>query len=74
MRRDAAAPFAPAPGDATRQLHGLFLVRCPTFEAVLDPEWFLKQIDACVRARAGARWQRARARWMRTGELEFSDS
>ena len=74
VRRDAAAPFAPAPGDATRQLHGLFLVRCPTFEAVLDPAWFLKQIDACARARAGARWQRARARWMRTGELEFSDS
>ena len=74
VRRDAAAPFAPASGEATRALHGLFIVRCPTFEAVLDPDWFLKHIDACTRARAGTRWQRARARWMRTGELEFSDS
>jgi hypothetical protein len=34
-------------GEAIRQLQGIFLVRCPTLEAILDQDWFLKQIDSC---------------------------
>ena len=43
-------------------------------EPILDPEWFVAQIDACERNRASARWQRARREWMRTGELRMARS
>ena len=54
VRDSAAAPFRPAPGAATRALHGVCVCKCPTFEAVLDPQWFLRQIDAAERTHASA--------------------
>ena len=48
-RLHATSACTPA---GTRQMHGVHLVRVPTFEPILRPEWFLDRITDCERARA----------------------
>ena len=47
MRRDVGQPFEAATGAATIELHGSVLRKVPTFKAVCDVDWFLKEIAAC---------------------------
>ena len=46
-RTDASQTFQPLTGEETIALHGMHLVRVPTFKPILDETWFLKQIEAC---------------------------
>ena len=46
-RENENEPFKALDGTATLKLHGINLVKVPTYEAVLDEDWFLKQIEAC---------------------------
>ena len=52
VRQTAADPYAPASGTATVALQDIVLVRCPTFEPILNPGWFMAKIDECERNRA----------------------
>ena len=45
-RRDAASPYRPLSGDATRRLHGLMLRKVPTIKPILERGWFLEQLAA----------------------------
>eukprot|EP00943_MAST-04B_sp_MAST-4B-sp1_P000122 g122.t1 len=46
-RKQKDGPFEPLDGTATLELHGINLVKVPTYAAVLDEDWFLKQIELC---------------------------
>ena len=52
VRRRAADSFVTVPHAAARELHGTFLVRCPTFAPILDPRWFLERIAESERKTA----------------------
>ena len=42
--------FQPLNGDEILKLHEVHLVRVPTYEAILDENWFLKEIEKCEKA------------------------
>ena len=42
--------FQPLNGDEILKLHQVHLVRVPTYEAILDENWFLKEIEKCEKA------------------------
>jgi len=44
-------PFKPVPGKETLSLHGIHIVRVPTYMPIFDEDWFMKQIELCERAR-----------------------
>ena len=52
VRQTAPDKYVPASGAATVALQGIVLVRCPTFEPILNPGWFMAKIDECERNRA----------------------
>mmetsp|Transcript_58581 Transcript_58581/g.96710 ORF Transcript_58581/g.96710 Transcript_58581/m.96710 type:complete len:422 (+) Transcript_58581:80-1345(+) len=54
MRATSQEPFLPQSGEATCRLQGIFLVRVPTVEPILNPFWFLERIAECEKARASA--------------------
>lgn len=62
MRESEGKPFVTASGDHTRQLHGAFLRKVPTWEPILDHNWFVTQVAACEAGRrrilseGGALW------------------
>ena len=55
VRRPETAPggprFTAVSGEVTLKLQGLFLVRCPTLEPILDHDWFVRKIDEAERRR-----------------------
>eukprot|EP00615_Pteridomonas_danica_P010637 CAMPEP_0114333264 /NCGR_PEP_ID=MMETSP0101-20121206/3654_1 /TAXON_ID=38822 ORGANISM="Pteridomonas danica, Strain PT" /NCGR_SAMPLE_ID=MMETSP0101 /ASSEMBLY_ACC=CAM_ASM_000211 /LENGTH=353 /DNA_ID=CAMNT_0001464255 /DNA_START=41 /DNA_END=1102 /DNA_ORIENTATION=- len=46
-RQTSEDPYSPLSGESIRRLQGLYLVRVPTFEAILDQNWFLDKITQC---------------------------
>jgi len=60
-RRDGeAAAFSPLSGAQICSLHGAVLRRVPTMQPVLEPDWFLAEIEACgerlAQLRRGQAW------------------
>ena len=51
IRETNADDFKALDGKSTLRLHGINLVKVPTYAAVLDENWFLKAIDACEKKR-----------------------
>ena len=51
IRETSADDFKALDGKSTLRLHGIHLVKVPTYAAVLDKNWFLKAIDACEKKR-----------------------
>ena len=46
-RKAKGLPFSPLSGQETIDMHGSSIVRVPTACPILDPLWFVKQIDTC---------------------------
>jgi hypothetical protein len=46
-RRGQGQPFVALCGEAICQLQGVFLVRVPTLEVILDHSWFFRHIEQC---------------------------
>lgn len=47
MKKEDECEFYTLSGKEIQELQGTHLVRVPTVDAVLDKDWFLKQIDLC---------------------------
>ena len=63
IRAGAGEPFVPLSGELTRRIHGAVLRKVPTLLPILDPDWFLGQIEAsgvALDAMRGAPLARAR--------------
>ena len=52
IRETNSDDFKALDGKSTLRLHGINLIKVPTYAAVLDKNWFLKAIDACEKNRA----------------------
>ena len=64
VRPDTSTPhYAALSGQDTLALHGLILVRTPSFAPILDPSWFLRKIEACEQAMLKARTAAAGGGW-----------
>ena len=55
-RRRAGEPFKPVSGESTIKLHATVLLKVPTVKPIMEPGWFLEQLDAC-----GARYEALRS-------------
>lgn len=47
VRQSASDSFGRLPGEATRRLEGVFLVKAQPVDAILDPDYFLRNIQRC---------------------------
>lgn len=55
-RERPGVPFSPLSGETTRQLQDTFLVRVPTIDPILNPDWFLERIAICEASFRSRRW------------------
>jgi diadenosine tetraphosphate (Ap4A) HIT family hydrolase len=67
VRESEGQPFVAVSGELTRRLHGAFLRKVPTWEPILDVDWFVAQVAACEAGRrrildeaGGALWAELR--------------
>jgi diadenosine tetraphosphate (Ap4A) HIT family hydrolase len=51
VRESEGQPFVPVSGEHTRQLHGAFLRKVPTWQPILDRNWFVAQVTSCQAGR-----------------------
>lgn len=63
VREAEGQPFFAVSGDHTRRLHGAFLRKVPTWQPILDPEWFVDQIAECETRRRALVAEKANGLW-----------